>query len=422
MAVFDDYWGIAAALAIGFLLGLERGWRRRDDPEGSRMAGLRTFALFGLVGGVLGLFGREGFEWVLALGVLACGGLLAVGFLRDERHHDDASITTVAAAFLTVLLGALAVWGYPALAFSAAVVAALLLNLKPTLHGFLQRLSAEEVRATIRFLLISAVVLPLLPNQGYGPYQAVNPYVIWWMVVLISGLSFAGYIAVRLFGEKRGLYMTAAFGALVSSTAITIAFSREAKLRSGSAEVLSSAILLASTIMILRVIVVAVVISPSLFQHLTIVLLPMTVVGFVAVLVNNRGVRGPRSPDHKLENPFDLSVALVFAAALALVLLGSHYLEAEFGSKGLLALAWTTGLMDVDAMTISASQMVKQGLGAEVAVTAILCAAIANSITKFTLALLIARNAMPMRFFLGFIAMIGAGIAVFISLNFNFLS
>lgn len=421
MAVFEDYWGFAAALAIGLLLGLERGWHRRDDPEGSRMAGLRTFALFGLIGGALGFFGRQGFEWVLASGLFACSLILAIGFIRDERHRDDASITTVAAGFLTVVLSALAVWGYPVLAFASAVIAALLLNLKPTLHGFLRHLSAEEIKATIRFLLISVVILPLLPNQGFGPYQAINPYIIWWMVVLISGLSFAGYIAVRLFGEKRGLFMTAGFGALVSSTAITVAFSREAKLRPTSAPTLSSSILLASTIMVFRVLVVVLVISPSLVPMLIPALAPMAAAGVLAVFINNRREASPSAPDYKLENPFDLPVALIFGLGLGLVLLGSHYLEAEFGSKGLLSLAWITGLVDVDAMTISASQMVKQGLGQELACLAILSAAVANTLTKFALAALIAGRRMPLRFFLGFLLMIGAGLSVFIVMHFGLL-
>lgn len=417
MGLLEDYLGLATALAIGLLLGLERGWHRRDAPEGSRIAGFRTIALIGLLGGVLAILSRSGGSIILAGGLIGVSLLLGVGFLRDKHHEDDVSITTLIAALLAAALGALAGWGYPRLAFSSAVVAALLLSLKPALHGFLKHMDEDELKAVIRFLIISAVVLPLLPNQGYGPYEALNPYIIWWMVVLISGLSFAGYIAVRVFGERQGLLLTAGFGALVSSTAITLAFAREARIRPASAGVLSAAILLASTVMFLRMAFVALVISPALYGLLLPALFFPILTGVFGVYLAGRKSKTVDTPDYKLDNPFDLSVALLFGAGLGLVILGARYLEAEFGTKGLLTLAWVTGIMDVDAMTISASQMVQTGLEMKLAVMAIISAAVANSIAKCVLAFTIARTAMPGKLLFGFLFMILAGFASLIGLH-----
>lgn len=393
MSFFDDYLYLALSLGIGLLIGLERGWKERGAPDGSRVAGFRTIGLMGLFGGSLGLLAQIFGAFTIAAGIIGASMLLALGFYRDTKSSSEVSITTMIAALLAIALGALATSGYPGLSVSAAVIVTLILSLKPMLHKLLQRLAADELTAILRFLLISVVILPLLPDQGYGPYEAFNPYLIWWMVVLVSGLSFAGYIAVRAWGAKQGLVLTAGFGALVSSTAVTFALAREARLQPEARLRLSSAIILASTIMTLRMILVASVIQPALFFHVLLALLPMTMSGALIVLVFHRSANKLTEFAYRPENPFDLRIALFFGLGLGVVLLATRYLEDQIGVSGLLGLSFVTGILDVDAIVISASQLLDSGTGIKDIVSAIVIAAVANSLSKLVISLVVGGRA-----------------------------
>ncbi|MFY9514117.1 MAG: MgtC/SapB family protein, partial [Rubrivivax sp.] len=215
--------GLVAALAVGLLIGVERGWRDRDLAEGGRVAGLRTFALVGLLGGVLGSLAADLGAWILPGGFVGLSLLLAVSYREAARKTGNLSVTTAVATLLAFMLGVLAARGAPALALAAAVVTTVLLNLKPTLHAWLQRVESRELSAALQLLVLSVVILPNLPDAGYGPYQALNPYRLWWAVVLIAGLSLAGHFAMRLTGAQRGIFLTGLLGGLASSTAATLA-------------------------------------------------------------------------------------------------------------------------------------------------------------------------------------------------------
>ena len=205
--------GLGAALAVGLLIGLERGWHQRDLNEGARVAGLRTFALTGLLGGVLGSLVPTFGPWPLVAGLAGLALLMAVAYLRSAQATGGLSATTSVALLLTLALGAYASSGAIALALAAAVVATVLLNLKPTLHGWLRQIEHRELTAALQLLVLSVVILPYLPNAGFGPYAALNPYALWWAVILIAGLSLAGHFAVRVAGPDRGLLWTGMLGA-----------------------------------------------------------------------------------------------------------------------------------------------------------------------------------------------------------------
>ncbi|GAB4571806.1 MAG: MgtC/SapB family protein [Rhodothalassiaceae bacterium] len=416
MALSTDYLHLGLALAIGLLIGLERGWTERTAPEGSRVAGLRTIGLIGLIGGTLGLLAARHGAIVLAGGLLAVAIPLSVGYWLDARRDSDISATTVIAALAAFGLGALATSGYPRLSVSAAVIAALLLNLKPVLHSALLRIEPIEMKAVLRFLLISVVLLPLLPNKGYGPHEALNPYLIWWMVVLVSGISFAGYIAVRLWGERRGLLLTAAVGALVSSTAIAFAFGREARKHRDAARLLSSGIILASSIMVLRIFALSMVIAPTLLPDLVPLLTPIAVTGFLGslLLAPVREKDRTTRPDYRLENPFEMKVALFFGIGLGLVMLAARVIESRFGAGGLFGVAVATGLFDVDAMTVSAGQMAHDGLAQKTAAAAIAIAALANSLSKAVIGITVGGSAIARHLAAAFGAMIAAGVVALI--------
>lgn len=419
MATLDDFYRLGLALAIGLLIGLERGWQERAAPEGSRVAGLRTIGLIGLLGGVLGLLAGNYGAIILAGGLIALAVPLGIGYWLEARKDSDLSATTIFAALLAAALGALATTGYPRLSVSAAVIAALLLDLKPALHGMVARIEPVEIKAILRFLLISVVLLPLLPNEGFGPYGGLNPYIIWWMVVLVSGISFAGYIAVRLWGEKRGLLLTAAVGALVSSTAITLAFSREARKRPASSRLLASGIILASSIMVVRMTAVAALIAPALMPGLLLYLSPIAVAGFAASIYLTPKEHQVANPDYRLDNPFDLRVALFFGFGLGVIMLLARYLESRYGSSGLYSVALLTGLFDVDAMTVSASQMVHGGLDPKTASVAISLAAISNSLTKAVIGIVIGGRAILAAVLISFALMAAAGVAAILMQGLN---
>ncbi|MGD8803934.1 MAG: MgtC/SapB family protein, partial [Gammaproteobacteria bacterium] len=221
------FYHLCVALAIGLLIGVERGWKEREAQEGERVAGVRTFGLIGLLGGGTALLAEQLGSLVLGLAFVGMAGALTTVYVVNFRSsEDDAGITSLITGLLTFVFGALTVMGQAAVAAAFAVVTTLLLSYKPVLHQWVSALEVDELRAGIKLLLISVVLLPILPDQGFGPWQALNPYEMWWMVVLVASISFTGYFAIKIAGTRRGTVLTGLFGGLASSTALTLHFSR----------------------------------------------------------------------------------------------------------------------------------------------------------------------------------------------------
>lgn len=385
MNAFDPYAQLGMSLAIGLLIGLERGWSERQREEGTRVAGLRTFGLIGLTGGLCALLARTSGLWLIAVALLSVAMLMTAAYNRFSKATGTFGTTTVVAALATFVLGALAVAGQMAAAASTAVVAALLLHMKLPLHAWLRRIEEADLTAGLRLLLISVVVLPVLPDRGYGPGGVLNPFEIWWMVVLISAISFAGYLAIKSLGPNRGVGVTALFGGLVSSTAATVSLARLARRHQDLAFGLAGGTVLAATVMFGRMAGVAAVIAPVVLPHIVVPLAAMTLMGLIisGLLLRHAPARTetPMTPG----NPLQFRMALIFAAALALVLLVSHLLSSRFGDIGLYGLAGVSGLADVDAITLSAARLAREGLAAEIAGNAIVIAALANTAMKAVL-------------------------------------
>lgn len=354
-----DFLGLGAALAIGLLIGLERGWRDRDLPEGGRVAGLRTFALTGLLGGVLAsLLPRFG-PWPLAAGLLGLALLLAIFFRQALKASGNLSITTAVAMLLTLALGALAAAGAPAAALAIAVLVAVLLDLKPTLHGWLRLIEHRELTAALQLLVLSVVILPHLPDARLGPYGALNPYQIWWAVILIAALSLLGHVAMRASGPQRGLLWTGLLGGLASSTAATLALSRYARTQPGMSGAAAAGIVSACGVMFLRMVVLVGVIQPTLIPAFA---PPLLVAGLVLLALGMRQWRqseSPAPPAQPVEpmRPFDLSTALGFGAFLAFVAMLVPAAGQWLGRSGVYALAALSGLADVDAIAISLARL-----------------------------------------------------------------
>lgn len=347
------FYYLSVSLAIGLLIGTERGWKEREAKEGERIAGVRTYGLIGLLGGGTTLLSAEFGALALGLVFVGLAGALTTAYVvnRDARSHDI-GITSLVAGLLTFTLGAVAAMGEVAIAAAFAVVTTLLLSYKPVLHRWVRVLEAEELRATIKLLLISVVLLPILPDQGYGPWQVLNPYTLWWMVVLIAAISFVGYFAIKIAGARRGIIFTCLFGGLASSTALTLHFSRLAHRNKALEPILAVGILLACGTMFPRMLLVASVIHPELFKLL---LVPAAVMAFFSYSPTLFYLRAQSQkntdPASSLKNPLELKTALVFGLLLALVMLLSKALQQWFGDAGVLTLAAASGISDVDAIT-----------------------------------------------------------------------
>lgn len=390
---------LATALAIGLLIGLERGWHERAAAEGARVAGLRTFGLIGLFGGLSALLGQQYGALVLGLIFVGYAILAASAYWVASRRDESLGITTEIASFIAFLLGAAAVSGYQLEAVAAAVVVTLLLGLKPLLHGWLMRMNQDELLAILKMLLISVVLLPVLPNQGYGPWGALNPYVIWWMIVLVAGVGFIGYFASRIFGNRKGLMLTSLFGGLSSSTALTVAFSRFSRQQASAVPLLAIGIIVASSTMFPRVLVEVAVVNRDLLPMLLLPLGVMAVVAYAGAYLLWRMAHGGDVPDAQptVRNPFELGSALRFGLLLVAIMLLAHALKQWFGHMGIYALAAFSGLADVDALVISLSRLAGEGMDPHVAVHGIVIGTVVNTLVKTGLAFVLGGSVLGWR-------------------------
>ncbi len=379
---------LGVALAIGLLIGFERGWKERDLPEGRRIAGFRTFGVLGILGGGSAVLAESHGGLVLAAVFVAVAGVFCVAQWSEFRDASsaDLSITTSIAGLTTLALGALAGSGHLAAAGSATVVLALLLGFKPELHALLKKINRSELLATLRLLLISLVALPILPDQGYGPWQALNPYKLWLLVVLVAGISYVGYFAGKIIGDRRGIVVTGLLGGLVSSTATTLAFARQSKVRPDESVLLAAGILFSLAVMLPRTLLIAIVVMPDAAKSLSVPLLlsAFTTVG-LALLVNRKRSTDAKLAEHtdQQRNPLELGAAIQLAGIMGVFILAAQAIREWFGQTGLYGIAVLLGLVDIDAVTVSIGSMAGRGdIQGNVAVNALLIAIATNTLVK----------------------------------------
>lgn len=402
--------GLGVALALGLLIGVERGWKSRTAAEGSRAAGLRTFGLIGLLGGLWGLLANALGVTLLGFAFLALAALLVSAYLITARQRTDVSVTTPVAALVTFALGALAVYGYEVVAAAGAVVTATLLGFKPVLHHWLERIEEQELYAVLKLLLISVVLLPVLPDHGYGPWQVLNPYEIWWMVVLIAGISFVGYFAVKIAGVNLGIVLTGLFGGLASSTATTLNFARLGARNPGLARLLATGVVASAGTMFPRMLLVAFIVNRDLALTLAWPLGLMGATCYLAALwLWERQTHAAKSSELEIANPFELKTALQFGALLAVVILLAKAAGHWLGHAGIYLLALISGIGDVDAINVSLGRMAPQDLTLSVAGGAIVLAAVSNTVTKALLAFAVGGTGLGLRVGAAFIATLAAG-------------
>ncbi len=390
METLELFQRLSVALAIGLMIGLERGWQSRDEPEGERSAGFRTHALAGLLGGTWGALALQtGNGGAIALGIafLTFSSAVIVFRFRETSYDKTFGMTTVVAAMLAFALGAFAVLGNMQVAAAAGVAVVSLLALKAALHAWLKRLSWLELRSGLVLLAMTLVLLPLLPNRTIDPWSAINPYEIWLLTVMIAVFSFLGYAAIKALGDQRGILFSALAGGLASSTAVTVTMARLAKSHPEQVNRLSGGAILAGATMMVRVLVVTGVANLALLPKL---LFP---IGFAAAALAMLGMhllhKEPDEPGKansiKLNNPFELSTVLQFGALLTLISLLAKYLTGIAGNSGAYALALASGITDVDAITLSMSRLAGSTISTSAAAAAIAIAVGVNTVSKAAL-------------------------------------
>ncbi len=372
----------AVAIALGALIGLER--ERTKGEEGG--AGVRTFALIALTGAVAGYLDQNlALAWI-SLSIFLAVAALITGMYVVTASRGDVGITTEISALLAFLLGLISAHGQLQLAAWVAVAMALLLALKGWLHRLASRIEPADVEATLKFAIVTLIVLPLVPDHNYGPapLDVVNPYKIWLMVVLISGLNFASYLLIKIVGAEHGIGIAGLLGGLVSSTAVTLGFSQRSRQPGEDASVLALGILLAWTVMFFRVAIMVWFISAPLGARLT---LAMGVLGAVSLgacyWLWRRREKAERGTVEAGSNPFELDEAVKFGLLFGVVVLIAKAAQVYLGEAGLYLAAGIAGLTDVDAITLAMADLAKSDpANIDIAARAIIIAVMANTLVK----------------------------------------
>lgn len=407
---------LTIALGIGLVVGVERGWQARALPSGRRTAGVRTFALIGLLGGVLAAVTQA----------LASPVLLAVGFvvfaagfglltMRELKARRQFSATGLVAGLLVFILGVFAVLGDPRIAGAAAIAATAILASRHVLHDLVRRLTWVELRSAIVLLAMSVIVLPWLPDRTIDPFHSVNPREIWLFTVMTVAISYAGYVGIKLAGPQIGILISALAGALVSSTSVTIAFARRAA-AGDPVPLLAGGAALAAMVSLLRVLALLALVAPALLWSVAPPALASAAGFAVAAAVLMRHRAGAPTPPAAPGNPFELRPLLVFAGLFAAVCLLSGWLMQWMGPQGLLVMTGVIGLVDVDVATLNVARLPAGTVTPQTAARAILVALLVNALARVAFAAASGTRAYAARLLLATLAAVAVGGAVFLVL------
>lgn len=372
----QPYLAMIASIAIGLLVGLERGWTQRELGKGRRVAGFRTFGLIGLLGGMGGL-APDIVAATLGMGVAA---ILTVGYSRsaDQEHL---SATTTLAGLLTFGASFCATRIAPALGLAIGAATFAILSARQSMHAMLRGMDESEIESVSRFLLVALIILPLLPDAAYGPYDAWNPRKIWMVVVFVMGLSFAGYAISRRFGRDRGVLLVALTGAIVSSTAVTADYARRLRDEPDGRQLLSAGIAVASIVMFVRVQLVTMALVPRALPSLALTMAPATLVAVMFAVVAWR-IYGKGSDGTAIANPLGFTPALMLAALVAGLSLAARWALEHFGQEGMAVVLTLTGISDVDAAVMTMAGLPPHAIGDRTAGFILGGAVLANTLAK----------------------------------------
>lgn len=399
---------LSLALGLGLLIGLQRERAR------ARLGGIRTFPLVALFGAVCGLLTREWGAPIAAAGLLGIAALLVIANIEKRRTGDEtAGQTTEVAALLTYALGALLATGQYEAALVAGGVTAVLLYFKEPMHEFAGGMSENDVRAVMRLVIISLIILPVLPDREYGPYAVLNPREIWLMVVLIVGIGLIGYVSYKLFRGNAGAVINGILGGLISSTATTVAYAR--RVRDTGAVLTAAALIIgiAWTISVARVIVEVMVVAPTLVPRVVPPLAALLAVMIAACGVMWLAGKGKSEEMPSQHNPAELAGALIFGAIYAVVIFASAAVRHHFGEQAVYAVAVVSGVVDVDAITLSTARLGAAGrLEPATVWKIIMLACLSNVVFKGAAVLVLGSTALFVRLLPICALTVGAGAAL----------
>jgi uncharacterized membrane protein (DUF4010 family) len=422
MDITDLLSHFAVALGIGLLIGIERGWRTREEKPGSRTAGVRTFTIIGLLGGTTGVLAEAaGTPLTLTGGIILglCFAAFAVTFAmmcRDENLADRSfSATTAIAGMLTFALSAYAMIGDMRAAGAAAVAAVCILALRTPLHDWLSRIEEREIRSALILLAMTFIALPVIPDEPVGPFGGVNPREIWLIAIVLAGVSFAGYVAVKVLGSQHGTMLASLAGGLVSSTAVTASNARRAAAGEGTPRLLAAGVALATAVSFGRVIAIVAALKPELLTLIAPALAAAILVALAFAFLSAYWRRGDGEQDQSVEfkNPFGFWSVLGFAVLLAVIVLAGRAMGENLGAAGAIVGALALGLADVDAVTVSMSRLTPQPLSLQSAALAILAAVVSNNLSKIAIGAAVGRGAFAIEIAVMAILCLVAGAATY---------
>lgn len=400
----EPFLSFAVALGAGLLIGLQREQSAAQEgrPEGAYSGGIRTYPFIALAGGLSMMLAERLSPWIFVVTFAVVSAPVVLAYLFEIKSGGDRGVTSEAAFAVTYLLGGTALCSrlpFPLthrllVVGALAVVMTALLSYKHPLHRLASRVSREDLYSTVKFLVLAVIILPLLPNREVGPLQVINPFTVGLMVVLMAGIGFVAYVAIRLVGPGHGLGLTGLVGGMISSTAVTLTVSH----RAGKSPPLvlpgALAIILASTVMVVRMAILVAVTNPSLLGKLAAMLGAMAAAGILGSLVlylKSRRGANPEAAKGEIpfHNPFELAQAFKFGLLFVTVLFVSKAATRYLGGTGVFLAAAVGGLADADAVTLSLGRLAGSTISFETAQWAILLGASANSLVKATMAFLV---------------------------------
>lgn len=370
---------LGVALLIGLLIGLEREHSRTKEEK--IFAGVRTIPLISLLGFVAGLVTSFTTYWIYFIIFGGFAALITVAHIFSAKSGKLGGTSEIA-LYIVFLLGTLVFFNFIILAAIIAVIVTIFLTLKFQLHSFVGKISEEDLYATLKLAIITIIILPLLPDKTFGPFDVLNPRLIWYMVILVSGISFIGYILMKIYGEGKGVLITGILGGLVSSTAVTYSLSKKSKENPSTSLNFAVGIVLASTVMYLRIFIIVLIFNSTLILSLWLPLLIFTISGFIAAMVLSKNIGNGKQGQIELTNPFKLKSAILFGIIFGIVIFVAKAAQIYFGSGGLYAASALAGLTSVDAIILSLAKFASGNLSIEIIIAAIIIATVANNFVK----------------------------------------
>jgi uncharacterized membrane protein (DUF4010 family) len=416
---------VALACGLGLLIGLERGWRSRDAAPGSRTAGIRTFAMAGLLGGIVGALARDE-SGTLSVAASLLIGLsfvaFAVVFMRFVRDENLAarrfSATTAIAGLLTFMLGVYALLGEMKVAAAAAVAATGVLVVREDLHDWVRKVTLPELKSVLVLLAMTLVALPIMPDRPVGPFGGVNPRQIWIIAIVLASISFSGFVATRALGDRRGILLAAALGAIVSSTAVIFAHARDSVAGRTPPGILAAGSAVATAVAFMRVTMIVAVLNPALLRWVgaPLIAAALAALAFAAVALRRRAETGVHDSAIPLRNPFGFLSVIAMALSMGVIMLGGRVLSEQFGAAGAAWTAAVTGLFDVDAMTVSMTQLSPRTLDPAVAAGGILTGVASSTLGKIAIGAVVGRGRYALSIAVMSSLCLGAGALAFLAI------